>query len=46
MPAGGFAELARHSPLTSLAEQQLRLMNGAYGGATAPSAGQRVKNVQ
>ena len=46
MPAGGFAELARHSPLTLLAEQQLRLMNGAYGGATAPSAGQRVKNVQ
>ena len=43
MPAGGFAELARRSPLTSMAEQQLRLMNGAYDGAAAPSPGQRIK---
>ncbi len=43
-PRGGFAELARNSPLTSLAEQQLRLLNGVYaGGEIAP--GQRVKVV-
>ena len=47
MPAGGFAELERQSPLPSLAEQQLRLMNGAYGsGAAAISPGQRIKVVQ
>ncbi|MBK9134847.1 MAG: M48 family metalloprotease [Betaproteobacteria bacterium] len=47
MPAGGFAELARRTPLTELAEQQLRLMNGAYGeGAQAPRAGQPVKVVE
>jgi predicted Zn-dependent protease len=40
MPAGGFAQLARTSPLTELAEQQLRLLNGAYHSAgAAGSAG-------
>jgi predicted Zn-dependent protease len=43
-PRGGFAELARNSPLTS-AEQQLRLINGVYaGGELKP--GQLVKVVQ
>lgn len=43
-PRGGFAELARGSPLTSLAEQHLKLLNGVYaGGEIAP--GQRVKVV-
>lgn len=42
-PRGGFAELARASPLVS-AEQQLRLLNGVYGGAD-PSPGQLVKVV-
>ncbi len=32
MPAGGFAELAKQSPLKNNAEQQLRLLNGVYGG--------------
>jgi predicted Zn-dependent protease len=42
-PRGGFAELARQSPLES-AEQQLRLINGFYGGG-APQPGQMVKVV-
>jgi len=45
-PAGGFAELAKQSPLTAMAEQQLRLMNGAYGGAAEPRVGQPVKVVR
>ena len=48
-PAGGFAQLARSSPLTELPEQQLRLLNGAYGvpGAQAePKPGQRIKVVE
>ena len=48
-PAGGFAQLARSSPLTELPEQQLRLLNGAYGGQGAqaePKPGQRVKVVE
>ncbi len=40
-PRGGFAELARTSPLSS-AEQQLRLINGFYGGGE-PKPGQLVK---
>ena len=36
MPAGGFAQLVRTSPLTELPEQQLRLLNGAYRDAAAP----------
>ena len=43
-PRGGFAELARSSPLTN-AEQQLRLINGVYAGGE-PRAGQLVKVVQ
>jgi len=31
-PRGGFQQLARQSPLTSRAEQHLRLLNGVYGG--------------
>lgn len=45
-PRGGFAELARNSPLGAQAEAQLRLMNSAYGGAAEPRAGQRVKVVR
>ena len=45
LPAGGFAELARRSPLGDSAEAQLRLLNGAYSG-TAPRAGQVVKVVE
>lgn len=43
-PRGGFAELARRSPLDQ-AEPQLRLMNGVYGGGE-PQLGQLVKIVQ
>ena len=42
-PRGGFAELARRSPLDA-AEQQLRLLNGMYGGG-APTPGALVKVV-
>ncbi|MDT8989905.1 M48 family metalloprotease [Curvibacter sp. APW13] len=42
-PKGGFAELARNSPLPR-AEQQLRLLNGVYGGGE-PKPGQMVKVV-
>ena len=31
LPPGGFAELARRSPLGAGAEAQLRLINGVYG---------------
>ncbi len=43
-PRDGFAELARRSPLES-AEQQLRLINGVYGGGE-PRVGQLVKIVE
>ena len=42
-PRGGFAELARLSPLIN-AEQQLRLLNGVYAGGE-PKTGQPVKVV-
>jgi predicted Zn-dependent protease len=42
-PRGGFAEMARQSPLPS-AEQQLRLINGVYGGGE-PKPGQLVKTI-
>jgi predicted Zn-dependent protease len=45
-PAGGFAQLARSSPLTELPEQQLRLLNGVYGGHADPRPGQLVKVVE
>jgi predicted Zn-dependent protease len=41
-PRGGFAELARSSPVPR-AESQLRLMNSAYGGGAEPRVGQVVK---
>jgi len=44
-PRGGFAELARASPLPARAEAQLKLMNSAYGGGTEPKPGQLVKVV-
>ena len=48
-PRGGFAELARGSPLSgpaAQAEGQLRLLNGAYGGGPDPAVGAPVKVVQ
>lgn len=44
-PRGGFAELARSSPLPR-AEAQLRLINGVYGGGAEPGPGQPVKVVK
>ena len=44
-PRGGFAELARNSPLTTNAEGQLRLLNGAYEGGN-PRPGDPVKVVR
>ena len=43
MPAGGFAQLAKNSPLGERAEAQLRLLNGALD--LEPKPGQRVKVV-
>jgi predicted Zn-dependent protease len=43
-PRGGFAELAKRSPLPN-AEQQLRLVNGFYGGGE-PKQGQSIKVVE
>ncbi len=43
-PAGGFAQLAKQSPLDEAAELQLRLINGYYGGG-APKTGELVKAV-
>ena len=45
-PRGGFAELARNSPLQGQAESQLRLMNGVFGGGPEPRVGSPVKTVQ
>jgi predicted Zn-dependent protease len=45
-PRGGFAELARSSPLGARAEAQLRLLNGVYGGGAEVRVGQPVKVVQ
>jgi len=43
-PRGGFAELARSSPLPAArAEAQLRLLNGVYGAESMPRPGQLVK---
>jgi predicted Zn-dependent protease len=46
MPRGGFAELASRSPLPTNGAQQLRLLNGVYGGGAEPPAGQLVKTVR
>jgi predicted Zn-dependent protease len=45
MPAGGFAELARRSPLGAQSERQLRLLNGVYTGGSI-AAGRAVKVVE
>jgi predicted Zn-dependent protease len=45
MPSGGFRTLAARSPLPD-AENQLRLLNGAYGSGAEPPAGARVKTVE
>ena len=45
-PRGGFAELARRSPLPTRAEQQLRLLNGVYSSSSDPQPGQPVKIVE
>ncbi|MBS0451753.1 MAG: M48 family metalloprotease [Proteobacteria bacterium] len=46
-PRGGFSELAKSSPLPAArAQAQLKLMNGAYGGAPDPKPGQAVKVVR
>jgi predicted Zn-dependent protease len=45
-PRGGFAELARSSPLPTRAEAQLKLLNGAYAGGGEPRPGQPVKVVR
>jgi len=44
-PRGGFAELAKSSPLLTRPEAQLRLINGAFGGGEEPKVGQVVKVV-
>ncbi|MBS7808822.1 M48 family metalloprotease [Variovorax sp. PCZ-1] len=39
LPRGGFADLARTAPMTTLPEQQLKLMNGVYStGTVQPGA--------
>ena len=45
-PRGGFAELARNSPLQAQAEAQLKLINGVYGGGAEPRVGATTKVVQ
>ncbi len=45
-PRGGFAELARNSPLQAQAEAQLKLINGVYGGGAEPRLGAATKVVQ
>ncbi len=46
MPAGGFEQLARSSVLGGDKVAQLKLLNGVYGGAAPPAAGQLVKIVK
>jgi predicted Zn-dependent protease len=45
-PAGGFAELARRSPLAVQPEASLRLLNGVYFGGPALGVGTPVKVVR
>jgi len=45
-PRGGFAELARSSPLPAQAEAQLKLLNSAYAVGADPRPGQPVKVVR
>jgi predicted Zn-dependent protease len=44
LPRDGFAGLARSAPMSTLAEQQLKLMNGVYSGGTV-QPGALVKTV-
>jgi predicted Zn-dependent protease len=44
LPRGGFSELATRLPLTTLPEQQLKLINGVYSGGNV-AAGAAVKMV-
>lgn len=44
-PRGGFAQLARQSPLSGNAEPQLRLINGYYSGGQ-PQPGQLIKVIE
>jgi predicted Zn-dependent protease len=46
LPPGGFADLARRSPLGPQAERQLRLINGVYGSGAPLAAGRLVKVVE
>ncbi len=47
LPRGGFAELAKRSPLpASTAAQQLELVNGVYGSPGKLTPGQQVKTIQ
>jgi predicted Zn-dependent protease len=43
--AGSLPQLARQGPMTELPEQQLRLLNGVYGGGE-PKAGDLVKVIE
>ena len=45
LPAGGFAALARSSPLPGDKVAQLKLLNGVYGG-DEPRPGQPVKTIR
>jgi predicted Zn-dependent protease len=43
-PSGGFAQLGKNSPLGEASDQQLRLINGFYGGGE-PKLGELIKVV-
>lgn len=45
-PKGGFAELARQSPLETQAQEHLRLLNSVYGSNREPAVGTSVKTVR
>ena len=45
-PKGGFAELARQSPLETQAQEHLRLLNSVYGSSRDPAVGTSVKTVR
>jgi len=45
-PKGGFADLAKRSPLDTQAENHLKLINSLYQADRQPAVGQMVKTVQ